>query len=254
MSLFSNIKDFVTQNVSDTTKKKVVSVIDSALTVLTSPIGAIKNFKKAKEVTSKTSTLSLVAQGVENTLLAVAPFSAAGKSLATKAVSKAFGTVGSSATTLLVGGAAVSSPTIRNAAVNLLTPSNLIASGEKIGKYVEDIPDKVKDSGIVGGVLAAGAGLGLTGLAVAGAKLLYDDYKDGGIIDTLPTETGESSIIATNPSVPMGQETSTISVGKRKYKKSKKQQQPQNISQKVNIMINNSNKSQTKKYLNRLSY
>lgn len=264
MGLLSSLQSFVSKNVSAATRDKVVSAVDTALTVLTSPIAAIKDFSKAKEETSKKSTLKLVAEGVENTLLVVAPFSSAGKTLATKAVATAFGSVKATATTLVVGGAIASSPTVRNTAISLATPSNLIGTGEKIGNFVE----KALDSNVPGvedltkGSLTALAGLGVGGLALAGGKLLYDDIQDGGLIDSnndLPTErqieTFTPETIPTNAETPALPETTTISVGeKKKYKR--KKAKSQNINQRVNINISqrNSTKLSTKRYLNSLSY
>ena len=266
MGILSSLQNLVSKKVSASTREKVVSAVDTALTVLTSPIAAIKNFSKAKEETSKKSALKLVAEGVENTLLVTAPFSAAGKSLAAKAVGTAFGSVKATAATLVVGGAVAASPTVRNAAISIVTPSNLIGTGEKIGKTVEKAvatnTPGVED--LTKGGLTAIAGLGIGGLAIAGGKLLYDDIKDGGLIDSnnnLPTEIENKinpTVMPTNTETPTLPQTVTVSpTSNRKKRRYTTKREPQNIIQKTNIIINNSNhstKHTTKKYLNARVY
>jgi hypothetical protein len=266
--VISPLQNIVERKVSTATREKVVSATNTALTVLTSPIGAITNFKKTKEQTAKKSTLKLVAEGVENTLLVVAPFTSAGKTLATKAVSTAFGSVKATATTLVLGGAIASSPTIRNTAINLATPSNLIGTGEKIGNIVEKTietgsnPSGTED--LIKGTLGAVAGLGVAGLAVAGGKILIDDIKDGGLIDSKELSTASvtpssqiaGKVLETDQQTPPIAETVTLPKGEKtnkKRKRAKQKKQPQNIIQRTNILINNrnsQNKLSTKRYLN----
>lgn len=244
MGLISSLQAFVTKNVSAETRAKVVSAADSALTVLTSPIAAIKNFSKAKEETSKKSTVKLLAEGVENTLLVTAPFSAAGKSLAAKAVSTAFGSVKNTAITLTAAGAVAASPTVRNTAITAVTPSTYIGAGEKVGNVIEGLSsDKGKDFGSKA-VVAAATGLGVAGLAVAGYEL-YKDYKeDKAANTTLPTDTNVPSTsltptIATNQSTPVVPATTTVTTGttsvggKTKRKKYKKKREVPYINIKI---------------------
>ena len=255
------LNKIVAEKVSVDTRKKVVSAVDTALTILTSPIGAVTNFKKAKEETSKKSTTKLVAEGIETTLIAVAPFTSAGKTLATKAVTTAFSSVKNTAITLVGAGAVATSPTIKNAIVQAVTPSNYIQAGEKIGNVVEGfnqdqktLTEKVIQTGLIG----------LGGVAVVGAsipviKALIPDKEEK--VATLPptpepTKNLSPSVMETNTEKPFTPETTTITTGttRKKAKKRKSKISPtQNIIQKTNILINNSNKTtkfQTKKYLN----
>ena len=266
--VISPLQNIVERKVSTATREKVVSATNTALTVLTSPIASITNFKKTKEETAKKSTLKLVSEGIENTLIAVAPFTSAGKTLATKAVSTAFGSVKATATTLIVGGAIASSPTVRNTAINLVTPSNLVATGEKIGKIVEKTiatsPNPSGTEDLIKGTLGAVAGLGVAGLAVAGGKILIDDIKDGGLIDSKELSTASvtpssqiaGKVLETDQQTPPIAETVTLPKGEKtnkKRKRAKQKKQPQNIIQRTNILINNrnsQNKLSTKRYLN----
>ena len=243
MGLISSLQAFVTKNVSAETRAKVVSAADTALTVLTSPIAAIKNFSKAKEETSKKSAVKLVAEGVENTLLVTAPFTAAGKSLAAKAVSTAFGSVKNTAITLTAAGAAVASPTVRNTAVTALTPSTYIGAGEKVGNVIEGFAsDKTKD--VAGkAVVAAATGLGVAGLAV-GAYELYKDYKEDKAANaTLPTETSNivapvNPAVSTNQGTPVVPATTQISTGSTKSGKRRKYKKKREVPY-INIKIDN---------------
>lgn len=257
MGLLSALQNLVAKNVSVANREKVVSAVDTALTVLTSPIAAIKNFSKAKEETSKKSTAKLVAEGVENTLLVVAPFSAAGKTLAAKAATYAFSSVPKAAVTITAAGAAIASPTVRNVATSALTPSNYIGAGEKIGQFIEAAPTDVKDLASKSVVLAA-TGLGIVGVGAAAYSLLNDDDKENPTPTLIPELEGNKqltpSVIPTNTETPVIPETVRVSSTPTKRKKrSTTKREPQNIIQKTNIIINNSNNSikhKTKKYLN----
>lgn len=243
MGIISSLQNLVTRKVSESTREKVVSAANTALTFLTSPIGAITNFKKAKETTAKTSTLSLLAQGVETSLIAVAPFTAAGKGLAVKAGETAFKTLPRAATTITAAAAAVASPTIRNVALTALTPSTYVAAGEKVGQFVEAAPSEVKDL-TSKGVVAAATGLGIVGVGVAAYELLKSDDKQGNIPTLLPELEEKPKTIETNTATPTLPETigvtPTPTTKKRRHKTTK---QPQNIIQKTNVMVNVGNKS-----------
>jgi len=253
MGILSSLQNLVSSKVSESTRKKVVSAADTALTILTSPIGAITNFKKAKEITSKTSTLSLLAQGVETSLIAVAPFTAAGKSLATKAAAAAFKTPQRAAITLTAAGSAIVSPTIRDVALTAATPSTYIGAGEKLGAFVEGAPSGVKDLASKG-VVAAATGLGIVGVGVAAYELLKSDDKQTAAPTLLPELEGKPTTLPTNTATPTLPETIAVSpTSTTKKRRHKVKREPQNIIQKTNIIINNANNSTkhtTKKYLN----
>lgn len=253
MGILSSLQNLVTRKVSESTREKVVSAANTALTILTSPIGAITNFKKAKEITSKTSTLNLLAQGVETSLIAVAPFTAAGKSLAVKAGQTAFKTLPRAATTITAAAAAVASPTIRNVAVTTLTPSTYVAAGEKVGQFIEGAPSEVKDLASKG-VVAAATGLGIVGVGVAAYELLKSDDKQTATPTLLPELEGKPTTLSTNTATPTLPETIAVSpTSTTKKRRHKVKREPQNIIQKTNIIINNANNSTkhtTKKYLN----
>jgi len=253
MGILSALQNLVQKNVSSETRQKVVSGVDTALTILTSPIAAIKDFKTAKKETSKKSATKLVAEGVENTLLAVAPFTAAGKTLAVKAGQAAFKTLPRAAATITATGAALTSKTVRQTAATVLTPSNYIATGEKIGSFIENAPEDIKNLTSSGVVLAA-TGLGIAGVGVAAYELLKSDDKQTDIPTLLPELDNKIQTLPTNTATPTLPQTVEVSpTSSTRKRRSKAKREPQNIIQKTNIIINNSNNSikrQTKKYLN----
>ncbi len=262
MGILSALQNLVSKNVSYDTRMKVVSGVDTALTVLTSPIAALKDFGKAKAETSKKSATKLVAEGVENTLIVLTPFTSGAKTIAGKVLVAASSSLPRAALSLTAIGAAATSPTIRKTAITALTPSNYIGAGEKLGSIIEELPTGIKNISGKGVVLAA-TGLGLTGLAAAGGKLLYDDIKDGGLFDNeiktdlsnLPTEINKNlpvATIPTNTETPKLPETISLSPTPTRKRRKATKKQPTNMTQRTNIIINNTNNStklKTKKYL-----
>lgn len=236
------------------TEKAITNVMSKIQAVALDPIksvkslvktGSLKDVEKAQE--SK-SFAKKVVELTENSLIAVAPFTATGKTLAVKAATTATSSVKNIAITAVTAGAAITSPTIRTGLVEAVTPSNLFATGEKVGKFVEDAPKEVKDLGTKGVVLAA-TGLGAAGLVAAGATLLANDIKDGGLIDSnneLPTDKKQPVVLAAPetataaPTTPITPATTVISSGttikRRKY--TKKQAQSVKVSQRVNVIVN----------------
>lgn len=239
MSLISGLQKFVTEKVSSQTRAKVVSAVDTALTVLTSPIAAITNFKKAKEETAKKTPLKLVSEGAENVLLVTAPFTAAGKTLAVKAGQAAFKTLPRAATTITAASAVAVSPTIRETALTALTPSTYVGVGEKVGQFVEKAPQEVKDLASKGVVLGA-TGLGLVGVGVAGYQLLKDKKGSGKELPTdtsMPSAQVENAVIPTNtetPKIPEVVEVKSSIKSKKRKKYKKKREVPY-----INIKIDN---------------
>ncbi len=258
MGLFTKLQNFVTEKVSASTREKVVGGINKALAVLTDPIKSIGTigkqgaFTQLAKAQDKKSTIKLVAEGVENTLIAVAPFTSGIKTAVTKAV------VSSSLKTKALGavliGAVASSPTIRKTAIEVATPSNLISTGEKIGQFVEKAPEAQKDFFSDAVVLGA-TGLGLGAVVAGGTALLVNDIKDGGLIDSnnkLPRENyieipeQKTLPVATQgtnaPDLPTGSPTQTLTKSNgKKRKRRAKQQQNLKVSQNVRVVVNQKN-------------
>lgn len=235
--------------VGESGSKRIADTANKALTILTSPIQSISNFKKAQEQTDKKSALRLLAEGAEVALTATTPFTATGKKVVAKVAGAAFKTIPRGVATTTALGAAIASPTIREAAANIISPVENIARGEKIGEFVENLPEEIKGS--VGKVAATLPILG--GVAALGAAVpLVVDYfnKDDGNMPTLdesvPNYTGvgtSSPITAQTQSLTP---TATKTTRKRYYPKKKKSEGVR-VSQRVNVIVNN--RQITKKYL-----
>lgn len=281
MGILSSLQNLVSSKVSESTRAKVYSASNTALTVLTSPIASIKNFAKAKQETETKSAAKLVAEGVENTLLVVAPFTSAGKSLLVKAAAKSVSSVKAATTTFLAAAGltgAVATKTGRSILTSLPTPSDIFSSVagstkktlEFIGGENKDIPTE-KDWYAVARSLGLGAGIAIlaAGGIYMGYKLFGDKLKKVEE-ETIPNNTTPQTpetpkqiqpikdtipeVIPTNTATPTLPETIAVKptslTKKRRHKTTK---QPLNIIQKTNIMINNTNsgtKFKTKKYLN----
>jgi hypothetical protein len=259
MGIFSSIKqtaqklvDKVVLKVGESKAQKFVDVGNKVLTVITSPIQSISNFKKAEEQTAKKSTGRLIAETLETTittgLVAVAPFTSAGKTALAKVGSVAFGSIPKFAVSTTVLGAVASSPTVRETVASTLSPVNLFTTGQKIGNVIEGLPETSKEGA---SKLATGIALGLGGVALVGAGALVVDKvgdfleKDkGGILgtdDTIPPQPLTTKV--ENPILP---ETQTIKAGtitKRKKRRTpKKKMEALRISQRVNVLVNQSNR------------
>jgi hypothetical protein len=279
MGILSSLQNFVTKNVSATTREKVVSAADTALTVLTSPIAAIKNFQKAKQETSVKTPLKLVAEGVENTLLVVAPFSSGVKSVAAKVAINAVSTVKGAVATFLGAAGLVgvaSTKTGREVLTSLPTPSDIFTGTKTafqnttafLGGEDSNLPTEKEWYAVARGLgLGAGIAILAAGGVYLGYKLFGDklkkvendtpDFNTAPDIPTpsLPTEKPTNDeVIPTNTTPPTLPETVRVSPTQiRRKKRSTKAKQPLNIIQRTNIMINNTNsgtKLKTKKYLN----
>lgn len=237
------------QLVGEKTSKKIADTANKALTILTSPIQSISNFEKAQKQTSEKSALRLLAEGAEVALTATTPFTSAGKKVVAKVGAAAFKTIPRAVATTTALGAAIASPTIREAAANIVSPVENIARGEKIGQFVESLPTNIKDT--VGKVAATAPILG--GVAALGAAIpLVVDYfnkEDGNmptLDETVPNYTGVGS------SSPMTAQTQSLTptamkTTRKRYYSKKKKSEGVRVSQRVNVIVNN--KQITKKYL-----
>lgn len=116
-----------------------------------------------------------------------------------------------------------------------------------VGEAVKANEGALKVAGAVAGTaLLAGAGLYL------GDKLLSDDNKEG-ILGTDDKAPGTEKVVATNTSTPKAPETEVITTGKSSSTSTKKRRKSkpnvQNISQRVNVIVS---QSQSKRYLKAL--
>ena len=268
MGILSGLTNLVSKTFSTQTKLNVVNTTNKILAGLTSPIQSILNPKKARQETAQKGALKLVGEGVENTLAVLAPFTAGGKSLITKAAVKSVSTVKGAVLAIAGTGAVaggLSTEAGRNLISNLPTPTDIFVKSkdftETVGEVIggEKKLTDVTPEDILKGTAILGAGAA----AAAGAKYLYDkaqDRKEANANDNSPVfsnvsqdlPTGNSnSTLPTSEDMPVLRETTSIDVGTKKRKKYKKKA-PQNNTIRNNIMINNninSTKQQTKKYL-----
>lgn len=252
----------------------ISKVANVALTTIVHPIGFVTNVEKAYKQTEKESVAQLVVGGASNALLAVAPFTGAIKTAVVKAVTStiAKAPIKSLAVGLIGGGALISSPTLVKTAVKTIaaTPETLVGTGEKIGNVIErtsslsDLTSKdVKNIAV-----AAGAGA----VVAAGAAVAYDYLQDkkeekAQLLPETPANANESGISVTDKSgemykvMPMPETTPTTPVTHEvkagtstKKKKRTSKALPQNISQRVNVVVSNRSSSvgikQNKKYIN----
>jgi len=235
----------IRESVSPTTAAKISDVANKALTILTSPIQSISNFQKAQEQTSQKSAARLIGEGIETTLIATAPFSSAGKTALAKVGAAATKTVPRTILTATAVGAAVASPTVRETAASLLSPVENIARGAAIGEKIEELSDPQKEGA---SKLLTGLAIGAGGVALAGgAALLLPKITDKvkGIFDKSDDEimlpqTGTQGQIS-----PILPETTTITKGtqkKRRRTTRKPKMEGVRVSQRVNVMVNNSNR------------
>lgn len=251
MGLFTALQKGIDKIVAKnpTGAEKFVNVGNKVLTVITSPIQSISNFKKAEEQTAKKTSGRLIAETLETTItagaLALAPITSLGKTALAKVGGKI---AGSSLATKVAGstllGASIASPTVRELTATVLSPVDNIARGISIGQNIETLPDKAKENV---SKIAIGLGLGVGGVALAGGgALLLDKLKgDDGILgksdDIKPiTPTGTAGQIS-----PILPETTTITKGtqkKRRRATRKPKTEGVRVSQRVNVMVNNSNR------------
>lgn len=271
MAILSGLSNLVKKNFSQDTILEVQRRTNVLLGALTSPIQSITNPEKARIETSKKSAVKLVSEGVENTLLVLAPFTSGGKSLLTKAAIKSVSTVKGAITAIVGGGVVVgglSTKTGRELATNLPTPTDIFTSSkqssEKVFEFIggenTNIPTEADWYKI-----ARGLGLG-AGISILAAGGIYAGYKLFGdklekvkeelpksptpteIKSELPIMPSIPSTIPTNTETPTLPATQTITTGTglsttKKKRRQKTASKPQNISQRVNILI-------TDKYLN----
>lgn len=247
--------------VGEKTSAKIASGANKALTVLTSPIQSLTNFKKAEQETSKKSALKLVAEGAENTLAVLLPFSPAGKAGIAKTATKAISTPKGIITTTAVAGGltgALSTKTGRELVASVPTPSDIF-TGTKKGveattNFLGGAPTE-PDWYATARALGLGAGLAIlaSGGVYLGYKLFGDKLKkeESTPIPTpttpsnfAPQPTGNTLVSPTPQTTP----TEVISLGtaSKPRKRRKAKPQVQNISQRVNIVVSNRQINQTK--------
>lgn len=193
MGLFSAIGNiFKTDKYVSTTAK----VANLALTAIVHPIGFIKDTQKAYDKTMGESTAQLVVGGASNTALVLVPFSAGvrtavGKSVATVFTKSPLLATGS---TLIGAGALITSPTIRNLAVDTVSsfPEKAIGLGEKVGEVVEDVksPSDITEPEWYALARSLGLGAGIAILLGGGIYLGYRYYK--GKLEKVKTEEPEA--------------------------------------------------------------
>jgi len=141
MSLFSKVSSSLRNLVGVSASQKISSGANKALTVLTSPIQAISNFKKAEAQTAQKGALKLVSEGVVNTLAVVAPFTSAGKAaivgVAKTLVPKTAKGVIASAVAIPVAASVLTKSEKARSAV-LDAPSSLSNFGTNIATVIEN--------------------------------------------------------------------------------------------------------------------
>ena len=261
MGLLSSLQNLAQKYVSPTTSAKIADIANKALTIITSPVSSLINFEKAQTSTAQKGAVKLVAEGIENTLVAVAPITSAGKSILAKTATTAFSTIPKAVTTTASIGVVaglVATPAGRQVIDILPTPSDIFSatktSTEKVVDFVSG-GEEVTGKDIFNVAKGAGVGAVLAGGAVLAYEALKDDGKE--LITTLPTTTAElpsitqekslSSAVPLTPATATVEEVSPISSTKRK-KRTSKTVKPQNISQRVNITFDN-DKMDNKKYI-----
>jgi len=281
MSLFSAIGNILKGNQYESTLSKVTRIAETALV---HPIGFLTNTEKAYAVTAKESLGQKVVGGATNALLVVAPFTGAVKTAVTQTIAKTIisSPVKTAVVSLVGAGALISSPTVRNYAINAISgaPENLLGAGEMAGGIVEGTinPQDVSEPewySIARGLgLGAGITLLLAGLAYGGYKLYGGKLKkvEETVVDKVTEEkekiidTGNTAIPDTPkttqesnlgiPTTATTMPTQSISSTRRKRTNKRTKETPQ-MRQTLNLMINNSSKSTgiaNKRYLNNELY
>lgn len=267
MGLLSAVKDIFSTKKYESPVAKAANL---ALTAIAHPVGFITNTKKAYEQTAKESVGQLLVGGVSNALLAVAPFTGAVKTAATKtlAATIAKAPVKSAAVGLIAAGAAVSSPTVVKTAASAVAaaPETLFKTGETIGGVIEGTKNfsDLTTKDVKNLAVAAGAGVVLA----TTAAVVYDYAKDKIEAKEIKSENinpaqqakgitvTDLSTIQT-PSTPTMPQTAPISKtsGAKKRRKGVKKTNLPSINQNVRVNVINSSKSvgisHSKKYLNK---
>jgi len=176
-SWFDSVKSFAQNLVGAEKSAKIASGANKALTVITSPIQSITNFKKAEAATAEKSTLRLLGEGIANTLAVVTPFTAAGKAAVVSVAKSLVPTTAKGALTAAVAvpvatGVLTSSPKARESLVD--APGGLVNLGTNIGKIVEN-PSvaTVKETFTENPVLATGIAVATVGgVALAASPII----------------------------------------------------------------------------------
>ena len=180
------------------------------------------------------------------------------------------GKIVAAAATPVVIGATISQPSkVAQAVVD--TPKGLFNVGGNLGNLVAEPSIKnvktlvTENPVIVGGAIAAAAAVGAKGIipAIATARQTEAIQEQTKAIQSvsppglLVESTKEKDILTLPPAtnitpIPQTPQTKTISptTTRRKKRKSVKTL-PQNITQKVNVLVNNDNRRATKNYINR---
>lgn len=211
----------------------------------------ISSGDKEKAISYIKTTSTQTALNVGGVLAGAGVLGAAAKTAATNLGATAL-KAGVIAAPLIVG-----SSTIRET-VGSFSP---VAAGVALGEKIESGIKKGEESSTVAAaVIGTAAAGGLGAAAVIGGKYLYNEFKAN---DNTPEEISNASqnlptsqslaTIPTNEGTPILPQTQEVTVGQVKRKKrSKVKQMPNNISQKVNLIISQNNnpiKLQKKKYL-----
>jgi hypothetical protein len=244
MGYLSKLKEgFVKQ--ASFTLDLVSAVAKNPLSIL-SPVKSAEKIKELRTTGTQAERITYVKTTAVQTALNVGGALAAGGALGA-AAAKTATTIGSKVITagVITAPLIVGSSKIRETVAGFSPVESGVLIAEKIEEGVKKGEEKSITVAEIIGTLAAGGG---AAAAVIGGKYLYDKWKDRKEEKTLETQTempqiSGGAIIPTDTKTPTLPATQTITTGtglttKRKKRRSIVKQSPQNISQKVNVILN----------------
>lgn len=253
MGIFDTIKGIGSSIVKGTKELFAGGVTMLPTNLITRVEEKVQPFLGQRSFTKEEKAI-LIGTGVAAATLASAPIvlSVAGRS----SISYVASTVGKALVpktllgiggSVLLAGAAVSSPKVREAVLNL--PSTIFKAGETVGKAVEEGKVPFVPTTPLG-VVAAGVGLVAAGAAAAYVADKVMDNKTVSPTTDITTPLVPATI-ETNDAFPTTSETTKISTTKRKRRTKKKEDV--NMNQNVKILVNNEF-VQNKRYLNAINH
>lgn len=232
--------------------QKFVDVGHKVVTAITAPIASIKDFSKAQETQAQKTSGRLVYETARNVGVVggavLAPAVLGGKVVAGAVAKTLVGTPKKALITTMATGALVSSPKLREAVTEL--PVTTFQAGQKVGEFIEKSPTGDKGSDLIakglvaGGVGALALGAGLV-VAPKVAEFVKDKFakSDDGLIG------GGDSIqlrpITTDTAPAITPEVQTIKAGEtkpRRKRRAVRKSEGVRVSQRVQVMVNNSNR------------
>lgn len=242
--------DLTKKKSSSSNKSKVKKAID--LITSTSPIAVLTNPLKAVRETINTITNAELPPTKAETTLETTEQAVLGAA-AGVGLGGGIGGAIAGATSVPLLSALISksekvSAFVETTATNLITGTYASATGEKIAGVIEgDVGvGDVSEPEWYATARALGLGAGISLLAAGGVYLGYKYYKGRLEKATAETPSGipsEPVIVPQSSALsPVMQETTTISTGKKRYRRPKTKEKP-SVKQSVRILINNASKS-----------